>query len=206
MGKKRRNKRGQTKQNNQQKQKDITQVNVNEIEENTLTQAIVKAYQIIEENKKEEENRLANKAKKEWQKVIGQKEYPQNEKWYLKKVHEIRNNWNAMWSLFFFKSENVRDIRTTLGLMQLAVIGIFTICKWCLYFISLAMVYSVLTNCADVISHLSFAFATWMFARVFRIAVFEIEKMKDGNLLIAIFSGCISFVAMVVAIITLLVD
>ena len=111
-----------------------------------------------------------------------------------------------MWSLFFFKSENVRDIRTTLGLMQLAVIGIFTICKWCLYFISLAMVYSVLTNGVDVISHLSFAFATWMFARVFRIAVFEIEKMKDGNLLIAIFSGCISFTAMVVAIITLLVD
>lgn len=204
MGNNRRNKNCQTKQHNQQKQKGITQVN--EIEESTLTQAIVKAYQIIEENKKEEENRLANRAKKEWQKVIGQKEYPENEKWYLKKVHEIRNNWNAMWSLFFFKSENVRDIRTTLGLMQLAVIGIFTICKWCLYFISLAMVYSVLTNGVDVILHLSFAFATWMFARVFRIAVFEIEKMKDGNLLIAIFSGCISFTAMVVAIITLLVD
>lgn len=204
MGKKRRSKNGQKKQNNQQKQKEITQVN--ELEESALTQAIVRAYQIIEKNKKEEEARLANQAKKEWQRVIGQKEYPDNEKWFWKKIHAIRNNWNAMWSLFFFKSENVRDIRTTLGLMQLAVIGIFTICKWCLYFISLAMVYLILINGADVVSHLSFAFVTWMFARVFRIAVFEIEKMKDGNLLIAIFSGCISFAAMVVAIITLLVD
>lgn len=204
MGKKRRSKNGQKKQNNQQKQKEITQVN--ELEESALTQAIVRAYQIIEKNKKEEEARLANQAKKEWQRVIGQKEYPDNEKWFWKKIHAIRNNWNAMWSLFFFKSENVRDIRTTLGLMQLAVIGIFTVCKWCLYFISLAMVYLILINGADVVSHLSFAFVTWMFARVFRIAVFEIEKMKDGNLLIAIFSGCISFAAMVVAIITLLVD
>lgn len=204
MGKKRRSKNGQKKQNNQQKQKEITQIN--EIEESALTQAIVRAYQIIEKNKKEEEVRLANQAKKEWQRVIGQKEYPDNEKWFWKKIHTIGNNWNAMWSLFFFKSENVRDIRTTLGLMQLAVIGIFTICKWCLYFISLAMVYLILINGADVVSHLSFAFVTWMFARVFRIAVFEIEKMKDGNLLIAIFSGCISFAAMVVAIITLLVD
>ncbi len=204
MGKKQRSKNGQKKQNNQQKQKEITQVN--EIEESALTQAIVRAYQIIEKNKKEEEARLANQAKKEWQRVIGQKEYPDNEKWFWKKIHAIRNNWNAMWSLFFFKSENVRDIRTTLGLMQLAVIGIFTICKWCLYFISLAMVYLILINGVDVVSHLSFAFVTWMFARVFRIAVFEIEKMKDGNLLIAIFSGCISFAAMVVAIITLLVD
>lgn len=206
MGNKRRNKSGQKKQNNQKKQKEITQVNVNEIEESTLTQAIVKAYQIIEENKKEEKDRLENQAKKEWQKAIGQKEYPENEKWYRKKVHDIRNNWNAMWSLFFFKSENVRDIRTTLGLMQLAVIGIFTICKWCLYFISLAMVHSALTNGVDLVLYLSLAFATWMFARIFRIAVFEIEKMKDGNLLIAIFSGCISFAAMVVALITLIVD
>lgn len=204
MGKKRRSKNSQKKQNNQKKQKEITQVN--EIEESALTQAIVRAYQIIEKNKKEEEARLANQAKKEWQRVIGQKEYPDNEKWFWKKIHTIRNNWNAMWSLFFFKSENVRDIRTTLGLMQLAVIGIFTICKWCLYFISLAMVYLILINGADVVSHLPFAFVTWMFARVFRIAVFEIEKMKDGNLLIAIFSGCISFAAMVVAVITLLVD
>ena len=137
MGKKRRSKNGQKKQNNQQKQKEITQVN--ELEESALTQAIVRAYQIIEKNKKEEEARLANQAKKEWQRVIGQKEYPDNEKWFWKKIHAIRNNWNAMWSLFFFKSENVRDIRTTLGLMQLAVIGIFTICKWCLYFISLTL-------------------------------------------------------------------
>lgn len=100
MGKKRRSKNGQKKQNNQKKQKEITQVN--EIEESALTQAIVRAYQIIEKNKKEEEAILANQAKKEWQRVIGQKEYPDNEKWFWKKIHTIRNNWNAMWSLFFF--------------------------------------------------------------------------------------------------------
>lgn len=206
MGNKRRNKRGQTKKNNQKKQKDNTQVNATMMEESVLTQAIVKAYQIIEERKKEEENRLASKEKKEWKKVTGQKEYPENEKWYLKKIHEVRNDCSVTWNLFFFKPGNVRDIRATLGLIQLAVIGIFKVCKWCLYFISLAMIYFVLVNGADAFLYLLFALAIWMFARVFRIAVFEIEKMKDGNLLVAIFSGCISFIAMVAAIITLLVD
>lgn len=175
------------------------------LDQESLTEAIVKAYQIIEEQKVEKEVELAEKAKKEWQKIIGQKEYPDNEKWYIKRIHAVRNNLALLWKILFFKAENVKDLRTTLGLMRLLVIGIFSICKWCLYVISLAILYATFQKDAVVIINLIMAFTTWVFARLFRIASFEVEKIKDGNISIAIFSGCISFVAMVIAIITIFI-
>jgi len=50
------------------------------------------------------------------------------------------------------------------------------------------------------------AVVLWVFARIFRIASFEVEKIDDGNLIIAIFSGVLSFVAVVIAIVAIIVD
>ena len=50
------------------------------------------------------------------------------------------------------------------------------------------------------------ALGVWLFARAFRIAMFEVAKIKDANMLIAVFSGCISFVAVLISIVSLLVS
>lgn len=194
-------------QNRQKKQQDsILHFNEKLIDEETLALAMVKAYQIVEEKKKAQEVELENNEKKEWQEALGQKEFPENEKWIWKKIHAARNDLFALWNILFFKSKNVKDMRTTMVLMQLAVMGMFAICKWCLYLLSIAGIYSLVIGQGDYIPGLSITLVAWMFARIFRIAAFEIEKMKDGNLLIAIFSGCVSFAAMVVAIIALFCD
>lgn len=129
MGKNKKKKNEKNKQEQKVVPKSVEKV----IDEKNLTQAIVKAYQVIEEQKKKEEAELIIKAKKEWQEIIGQKEYPENEKWYLKKIHALRNDFYALWNFLFFKSKNVKDLRMTISLMQLAIIGIFKVCKWCLY-------------------------------------------------------------------------
>lgn len=183
--------------------KTTLQENKKLIDENVLSQAIVNAYQIIEENKKKEEYALEKAAQKEWDEIIGQKKYPQNEKSYLKKFHKIRNDAYLIWNFLFFEPKNVKDMRTTMGLLQMAIISIFIMCKWFLYLVSLVAIYLAFSKKEAIISYLLFAFVSWIFARAFRIAVFEIEKMKDGNLLISLFSACTSFVAMVVAIIAL---
>lgn len=68
------------------------------------------------------------------------------------------------------------------------------------------MIYFAFKGDVDIIAYLLIAAITWMFGRAFRIAIFEIDKIRDDNLLISIFSGCISFVAMVVAIIALFIS
>lgn len=196
----------QKKNKNSEKQKNSVSSNQIIIDDQMMVDAIVKAYQIIEKQKVENEIELEKNEKREWREIMGQKEYPENEKWYLKRLHIARNNWIAIWNLLFFKSKNARDLRATFSLIQLAVVEIFKLCKWCLYFVSFAIVISALQNGGDSLSNIAIAIVIWAFARLFRIASFEVEKVKDGNLLIALFSGCISFVAMIIAIITIFIE
>ena len=191
---------------NSEKQQNPVNSNQIIIDSKIMADAIVKAYQIIEKEKVEKAIELEKNEKKEWQEIMGQKEYPENEKWYLKRFHIARNNFMSIWNLLFFKSKNVRDLRATFSLIQLAVVYIFKLCKWCLYVISFAASISAFQNGVENLSNLAIAFVIWTFARLFRIASFEVEKVKDGNLLIALFSGCISFVAMVVAIIAIFIE
>lgn len=196
----------QKKNKNSEKQKNSVSSNQIIIDDQMMVDAIVKAYQIIEKQKVENEIELEKNEKREWREIMGQKEYPENEKWYLKRLHIARNNWIAIWNLLFFKSKNARDLRATFSLIQLAVVEIFKLCKWCLYFVSFTIVISALQNGGDSLSNIAIAIVIWAFARLFRIASFEVEKVKDGNLLIALFSGCISFVAMIIAIITIFIE
>ena len=156
------------KKQKQKNKKDQNSVNSNQIiiDDQTMTDAIVKAYQIIEKQKVETEIELEKKEKREWQEIMGQKEYPENEKWYLKRFHIARNNFMSIWNLLFFKSKNVRDLRATFSLIQLAVVYIFKLCKWCLYFISFAATISAFQNGVENLSNLAIAFVIWAFARL----------------------------------------
>ena len=196
----------QKKNKNNEKQQNHVNSNQIILDSKIMTDAIVKAYQIIEQEKVEKEIELEKNERREWLEIMGQKEYPENEKWYLKRFHIVRNTWVAIWNLLFLKAKNARDLRATFSLMQLAVVEIFKLCKWCLYFVSITAAISAFQNGGDSISNLAIVFVIWAFARLFRIASFEVEKVKDGNLLIALFSGCISFVAMVVAIIAIFIE
>ncbi|MBQ2901298.1 MAG: hypothetical protein IJE49_05565 [Agathobacter sp.] len=197
----------QKKRSKQGKKESVNTFKLNEmkIDSKTLTEAIVEAYQIIEKKKAEQEIELEKNAKKEWQEILGQKVYPKDEKWYLKIIHIAINNVVAMWKLLFLKSKNVRGLRATYALMQSALVEIFKLYKWTLYVIAAVIFCSIFQNGTNIIVRIVIAVGIWMFARLFRIASFEIDKMQDENLLIAIFSGCISFVAMIVAIIALFI-
>lgn len=90
--------------------------------------------------------------------------------------------------------------------MRLAVIGIFALCKWVLYLCAASMIYGIWNNSIEIALGCMIAIVLWVFARIFRIASFEIEKIEDGNLIIAIFSGVLSFVAVIIAIVAIIVD
>ena len=176
------------------------------LDEKVLAREIIKAHAEYELHKKAEEEKKEQKLQEEWLKILDQKEYPKDEKWYLQKYHEFRNDFFLLKNLLFIKAKDVRDMRATFGLMRLAVISILAICKWILYLCAASMIYGIWDEAIDLPLGVMFAFVLWVFARIFRIASFEMEKMKDGNLLTAIFSGVLSFVAVVIAIVAIVID
>ena len=99
------------------------------IDEKLLAREIVKAYEEAEYYRNVEREKQEKKEHEEWLKFLNQKEYPLNEKWFLRKYHEFRNDFFGVRKLLFIKKEEVRDVRATFGLMRLAVICVFSLCK-----------------------------------------------------------------------------
>ncbi len=176
------------------------------IDEKVFACELIKAHEEYERCRITEKEKEDKKRQEEWLRLLNQKEYPSNEKWILCKCHKFRNDFFLLKNILFIKAKDVRDMRATFGLMRLAVIGIFSLCKWVLYVCAASMIYGVWNNTIDIALGCMFAFILWVFARIFRIASFEVEKIDDGNLIIAIFSGVLSFVAVVTAIIAIIVD
>ena len=196
------------KRKNRKKTSEIeqTKLYVQEINYDKLAEAVVCATERLEEKKdkkKEEENNLQ---KAEWDRILKQKMYPENKKWLQRKLHQFRNEFMAYIVLSFFKEKNTRDAIATLTLIRLATETMFSCVKWILYFFSIMFIYSFCVNSANNVILLAFAFLAWTIARIIRIAVFEIKKMKDSNLILNIFSGSISFVALIVAIVAIVVS
>ena len=176
------------------------------IDEKVLAREIVKAHEEYEHYRQTEKEKEEKRQQEEWLKTLNQKEYFPNEKWIWRKCHQIRNDFFLFKNLLFIKAKDVKDMRATFGLMRLAVIGIFALCKWVLYLCAASMIYGIWNNSIEIALGCMIAIVLWVFARIFRIASFEIEKIEDGNSIIAIFSGVLSFVAVVIAIVAIIVD
>ena len=194
------------KKNKAKNKQNISSVMEKTIDEKLLAREIVKAYEEAERYKNAEKEKQEKKEHEEWLKFLNQKEYPLNEKWFLRKYHEFRNDFLGVRKLLFIKKEEVRDVRATFGLLRLAVIGVFSLCKWILYVCAVWLIYCVWNHTVELALGTTISIALWVFARMFRIAAFEVEKIQDGNLIIALFSGVLSFVAVVTAIVAIVVD
>lgn len=173
------------------------------VDESILSQAIISAYRTIQQERMEQEKAQKEKDSSEWNEILRQIEYPQDEKWYKSKLHNVRNMWRAFWKIFFLKPSEVKDARATFALISLVTIGILGTCICGLYMLIFYIFYAMFIGNVDVVLGLVVSFSAWVFARILRIASLEIGKMKDGNLLLAIFSGSVSFVALIVSIIAL---
>lgn len=176
-----------------------------DIDEAVLSKAISKAYFQLEKQKKEEEQKIVDEKQKEWLLFLGQKEYSNDEKWYKKKFHSMRNELVCFWKIMFIKRNDIRDMRATFALMSLTIMAIFWIFKMSLYILCFMLGILIILK-KVTFGCIIWSFVFWIFARIFRIAIYEIEETKDGNLLISIFSGVLSFLAVIIAVIALFME
>lgn len=194
------------KKNRKKDQQNLLLNTTKNIDEKILACEIIRAYEEMERKKKLQEEKLEQENQKEWNMILGQKEYSENENWFWKNVHRKRNDIVGLYKVLFFKRKDIRDPRATFVLMSLATTSVFSICKWVLYSFVILIIISMIKLEINIFLGIALSFVLWMLARIFRIASFETEKIDDGNLIISIFSGVLSFVAVVIAIVTIIVD
>ena len=173
--------------------------NVIEIDYDKLAEAIVNAHQQIDKNKIIEQERKRKEELKEWHKIVNYREYNDN----LGKIKiilcNIRNAMCGFWALINFNRENAQNDFTTFSLLQFATEILFNIIKWFFYTTSFLVFLYAIQNSKYLL--IVYSLLIYTFARIFRIASFEIANIKDRQYIIAIFSAITSFIALIIAII-----
>ena len=194
------------KKKNKGQKNNNSSLKVDNLDERIIAKEIIYAYEEIERIKRNEEERQKEILKDEWNEILGYKNYPIDESWLKRKGHIFRNDIVGIFRLLFIKSNKVKEMRATFGLMKAGITMVFKCCKWLLYIFSLSILCVSITQKSYLIWGMAVSLAVWMLARLFRIAIFEIDKLTDENMLVAIFSATLSFVTIIIPVITFLIN
>ena len=175
-----------------------------------LALAIVKAQELSEQILEKEKADELKCNIQNWHKIIGYKEHTIDEKWFAGTLLSVRNFFSVFIHFLFFNKKHAKSDAMTYAILQMATSAIFSACKWMLYYISIIYILEFIESFVEPIEavnwfNILYASVLFIFARIFRIVVFEIDNMKDKNYLITIFSATTCFIAMIIAIIALFV-
>lgn len=181
-----------------------------EIDYDKLAAAIENAHNRIKEQERNEECNEEKRIKEKWHTVIHYKDYPETKNIFFRAVHIIRNDIVAFFSLIFFKKKYAKDDVVTFGLMRMALYTLLWLIKWAFYGVFIIMLlgafYSFESNeWITRVDCILFSLIPFLFARLFRVATFEVENMHNRQNLIGILSTLSAFLALIVAIISLVV-
>ena len=181
-----------------------------EIDYDKLADALIKAHNRIKDQERIEQRHEQKQLEAKWYEAIHYKEYPETRNIFLRGTREIRNIIVVLFSVVFFKKKYAKDDIVTFGLMRMAISSLFGIIKWLLYAVVLIMLlgsfYSFDKN--EWIFqpiYILHSFVILVFARLFRVAEYEVENMKDKQNLIGILSALSAFLALIISIISLVV-
>lgn len=180
-----------------------------DIDYDKLAEAIVKAHKKIKSQEEKETEDKRNAERQEWLKIIGCKDYPDNEKWLRRKRHEFKSNCAVLKSLFTFKRKDAKTPRLSFELMRLGAVAVYGLCEVLLYLFALLLSVSAVManeNIAEMCFFFAYGFVAVLFARIIRIARFEIDNIKDREMLNTIFSATMAFIGVILAVIALIVQ
>ena len=166
--------------------------NINaDIDYDKLAKAIVNAQNQVDEDKAKEQDRQREERLKEWHKIVRYKECSENSGKIKVFLYNIRNAFCGFYSLITFKRGNAKNDHTTFSLLQFATSSLFDIIQLLLYIITVFIVVAVIQNNKPI--WLIYGLGSFTFARMFRVASFEIDNIKDRQYLIAIFLQLLLF-------------
>lgn len=184
------------------KPESVTQItNSIDLDYDKLALAIVDAHKKIEAEK----IKTIEIENEEWRREIGLRDFQG------RPFRQIWNTFACLLRLIFLKRKDAKTSHTTYGLIQITTELIFSAIKWLLYVLSIVL-YSFAVYSAIKDEWLSFGITLtigvliFIFGRLFRIAAFEIEIIKNRDELLTISSAVTSIIAMIIAVVALIMQ
>lgn len=180
------------------------------IDYDRLAETIVKAHERIKEREQTEQLKEQELQKEDWHKKIKYKEYDETKNIFIRGWHEVRNGFTTFASIIAFKRKYAESDNVTFGLMRMALSLLFGILKLLLYIVALILLLLAFYSYEQRVLvvqpiYILYSFLAFVFARLFRVAAYEVENMHDRQNLIGILSALSAFLALIVAIISLVV-
>ncbi len=176
---------------------------VREIDYDKLAAAIIKAHDKIEKNKKQEEVKEQEQARRNWREVTG-----------ITAKNKALKILQTLWFMILFpfvpKKKFVNDYATSALLIEATrmILGVFQLLFLAITAFSLVATLNVFNFKEWQWNNLLFIstlLISWIFYGLLRMSRAEISNMNDKQLLMAIFSSVTSFVAMILALVALFV-
>lgn len=153
-----------------------------------------------EEDRKQAQERLNH--------VLRGKDCPTNAGKVKRLWYKVRNWVGSSWHLLWLKKKEAENIQAATALAQLALVVIFGGCQFLLYGMAISHIYRLFFSLTTfqvlpTVLHLLWSVASFLYAQLFRLARFEVDRLRDGEYVIALLSGVASFLAMLFTLISL---
>jgi hypothetical protein len=168
-----------------------------------LKQVLIDTYHDIESGK----DRKKHDAKIEWQHKMGLDRKSTAKNSVIRSVQSFWYDLFAFFKLIYVKKQDVSEDMATTGLIKLTLKLIFFILQISLIIAAIGFIVVPILNIyqsgVTITTGIFLAVFAFILSRLFRIAGFEIENIKERDYLVALFSGITSFAALIIAIIAL---
>ena len=200
------------------KNKSVSSNNVNIVLPESLTademqKIITSALIAAEEDKEQKVKQRQEEEQKQFRVAMGYKDYS-DKKGLKKRILVFFNRIKMVFKLLFVKKHLIQGDSATFGLLRIFIEMFFWLAKvlttWFAIFvvayIPLQFVIKTIPNFSFVQNTLlaTYAFASFLLSRMFRMASIEVKKIEDKNLLFGIFTSVASIVSIIVAVIAIL--
>ena len=171
-----------------------------EIDYRKLAVAIIEAQVMIENEKLKLQISQSEEAFKKRNEILGRKDYSDERRWIVRKLKEFINAIVVIFKTLFIKKKDAQYLSGTNMLFQGLTTIFFACIRYGLYAMALYFFWHGITN-NEYITHSVYSVAAFIYAQIFRVIQFEIERMKDREYLMAIFAAIVSVLSLVASLI-----
>lgn len=177
----------------------IDAVNI-DIDYDKLAEALVKAQSkydnelILREEKIQQEHRENRNA------VLGRKDYSGEKRWFVRKVKEVWSKVQLVFRVLFISKKDAQYLSGLNLLFQGITETIFALVRYGLYLVSATLIFLFIWDEHNP-TYIIYTIAAFLYAQIFRLVQFEIERITDREYVLAIFAAIVSVISLVVSIV-----
>lgn len=195
------------KKNNSMIVNNIESVNL-DIEYQKLAKAIVKAQQEADNQKEIEKKETEEKQRKniiaKRKEILKEQDFSNIKCRLWRFIRTFFNTWRVYINIMRLSKENIKYFSAVDSLINIANALLFRIFRIVLYLVALFAVILIFFK-MNIVVCVVVAFASFTIAQLIRIAENEVENMTERDYAVAIFSGLISVMSLIVSVISIII-